>query len=399
MTPTLHLKSGRDKSARHRHPWLFSGALGPLSTAESATEPASGETVRVLDCNGQFLGWAAYSPSSQIRLRFWSHTEAETIDPAFFQRRIARAVRARAPLAAVSNAARLVHGESDGLPGLVVDQYNNVLVVQFLSAGAERWRAAILAALQTETQAAAIFERSDADVRELEGLPTRVGLLAGALPDSVEIIENGLRYRVDVVAGQKTGFYLDQRRNRHRIGSLAAGLDVLNCFCYSGGFTLAALQGGAKSTLSLDSSADALQAARVNAALNGLDEIRAEWLEADVFQHLRQLRDRGRQFDLIILDPPKFAPTAQHVEKAARAYKDINLWAIKLLRPGGWLATFSCSGGLNADLFQKIVAGAAWDTHADLQIIERLSADTDHPVGLGFPEGDYLKGLLLKKLA
>lgn len=394
MIPNIHLKAGREKSALHRHPWLFSGAIGSVD----AKEPGSGDTVRVIDINGQFLGWAAYSPASQIRLRFWSHDEAETINPAFFRKRIERAMAARSGLASHGNAVRIVHGESDGLPGLVVDKYAEVLVVQFLAAGAEHWRTAILDALQTLLRPVAIFERSDADVRELEGLAQRVGLVAGKLPKHVDIVENGINYRVDVEAGQKTGFYLDQRRNRQRVGELAAGRDVLNCFCYTGGFSLAALKGGAKSVLSIDSSAEALVAAQANLKLNDIDPSRAEWLEADVFQHLRKLRDQGRQFDMIILDPPKFAPTAQHVEKAARAYKDINLWALKLLKPGGWLATFSCSGGMSADLFQKIIAGAAWDTHAEMQIVERFTADIDHPVGLGFPEGDYLKGLLLRKV-
>lgn len=394
MIPTIHLKPNREKSALHRHPWLFSGAV-----LREDGQPAAGETVRVLGSDGRFLGWAAFSPSSQIRLRFWSFDERETIDAAFFARRIARAVASRKPLATVSNAARLIHGESDGLPGLVVDQYGDVLVMQCLSAGPERWRETLVAALVAATGARAVFERSDADVRELEGLPMRVGLCHGTLPESVEIVEHGIRYRVDVAAGQKTGFYLDQRENRRRIGELAAGGDLLNCFCYTGGFTLAALRGGARSVLSIDSSAEAIAAARVNAELNGLSDERTQWLEADVFQHLRTLRDMGRQFDGIILDPPKFAPTAQHVERAARAYKDINLWALKLLKPGGWLATFTCSGGMSADLFQKILAGAAWDAHADTQIVGRFTADLDHPVSLSFPESDYLKGMLLRKLA
>ncbi|WP_374351834.1 class I SAM-dependent rRNA methyltransferase [Chitinimonas sp.] len=395
---TIKIKPGREKSALHRHPWLFSGAIAPYTQ-----EPDAGETVRVLDHDGRFLGWAAWSPSSQIRLRFWSFDEAEQIDAAFFAARLARAIQARRSLAAAGNAARLVHGESDGLPGLVVDQYGEVLVIQFLSAGIERWRSAIVDALMSQTGAAAAFERSDADVRELEGLAPRVGLLAGKLPARVDIEEYDIRYRVDIEAGQKTGFYLDQRANRRRIGELvggfAEGADVLNCFCYTGGFSLAALKGGAKSVLSVDSSADALVAAKLNASLNDIDASRAEWVEADAFQYLRKLRDMGRQFDLIILDPPKFAPTASHVERAARAYKDINLWGLKLLKPGGLLATFTCSGGMSADLFQKIIAGSAWDAHAEAQIIERFTPDLDHPVSLNFPEGDYLKGLLLRKVA
>ncbi|MBV8656317.1 MAG: class I SAM-dependent rRNA methyltransferase [Burkholderiales bacterium] len=391
---TIQIKAGREKTALHRHPWLFSGAIAPYDK-----EPKPGETVRVLDHDGRFLGWAAWSGSSQIRLRFWSFDERDQINAAFFRQRLERAIRARSRFDAVGNAARLIHGESDGLPGLVVDRYGDVLVVQVLSAGPEAWRDVLFDELAALTGAVAIFERSDADVRELEGMSPRVGLVRGKLPATVDIEENGLRYRVDIHGGQKTGFYLDQRANRLRLGQLAAGAEVLNCFCYTGGFSLAALKGGAKSVVSIDSSAEALAAAKLNQSLNGLDSAAAEWVEADVFQYLRKLRDMGRSYDLIILDPPKFAPTAQHVERAARAYKDINLWALKLLRPGGLLATFTCSGGMSADLFQKILAGSAWDAKADAQIIERFTADADHPVSLNFPEGDYLKGLLLRKIA
>lgn len=389
----VKIKPGREKSALHRHPWLFSGALMPM-----AGTPESGETVRVLDDNGRFLGWAAWSGESQIRLRFWSFDERDTIDRDFFRRRLSRAIQLRAGMNATGDAMRLVHGESDGLPGLIVDRYGDVLVLQLLSAGPEAWREVLCDELEALTKAHAIYERSDADVRELEGLPQRSGLLRGQLPASTDIIEHGLRYRVNVAAGQKTGFYLDQRANRQRIGELARDAEVLNCFCYTGGFSLAALRGGAKSVLSVDSSGEALDAARINLDLNGLPSDRAEWVEADVFQYLRLLRDKGRSYDLIVLDPPKFAPTAQHVERASRAYKDINLWAMKLLRPGGHLATFTCSGGMSADLFQKVVAGSAWDAKSDMQLIGRFTADVDHPVSVNFPEGDYLKGLLLRKI-
>jgi 23S rRNA (cytosine1962-C5)-methyltransferase len=390
---SVKIQPGREKSALHRHPWLFSGALMPM-----AGTPESGETVRVLDNNGRFLGWAAWSGESQIRLRFWSFDERETIDRDFFRQRLSRAIQLRAGMDHAGNAMRLVNGESDGLPGLIVDRYGEVLVVQLLSVGPEAWREVLCDELQALTGARALYERSDADVRELEGLPLRSGLLRGELPTVTDITEHGLRYRVNIEAGQKTGFYLDQRANRQRIGDLARGADVLNCFCYTGGFSLAALRGDARSVLSVDSSGDALDAARVNLSLNGLPSERAEWIEADVFQYLRLLRDKGRSYDLIVLDPPKFAPTAQHVERASRAYKDINLWAMKLLRPGGHLATFTCSGGMTAELFQKVVAGGAWDAKADMQLVGRFTADVDHPVSLNFPEGDYLKGLLLRKL-
>ena len=267
------------------------------------------------------------------------------------------------------------------------------------SAGAERWREAIVDALLEATGCAQIYERSDLEIRSLEGLAARAGPLRGATPAApVEIREHGVRYLVDVASGQKTGFYLDQRENRARIRALAKERDVLDGFCYTGGFALAALAGGARSVLAVDSSGAALTLGRQSAALNGFETGRAEWLESDVFQTLRDLRDEGRRFGLIVLDPPKFAPTAAHAAKAARAYKDVNLWALRLLEPDGLLATFSCSGGVGAELFQKIVAGAAQDAGVDAQVIERFQAAPDHPVRLSFPEGEYLKGLLLRRI-
>ena len=388
----LILKAGREKALLRRHPWIFSGAVERI-----AGNPQPGETVAVHSAQGGFLAHAAFSPQSQIRARVWSFVEAERIDAEFFRRRIGAAIESRRALPELRDAAalRLVHGESDGLPGLIVDRYADVLVVQFLGAGAEAWREAIVEALQAATACGRIYERSDADVRALEGLAERAGPLLGeAQPTLIEIEENGLRYAVDVARGHKTGFYLDQRDNRRLCGELAGGREVLNCFCYTGGFSLAALAGGASAVLSIDSSGDALSLARRNAESNGLGGARGEWLEADVFAHLRRLRDQGRQFDLIVLDPPKFAPTAAHAEKAARAYKDINLLAFKLLRPRGLLMSYSCSGGVSAELFQKILAGAALDAGVDARILRRLGAGADHPVALGFPEGDYLKGLL-----
>lgn len=380
----------------HRHPWIFSGAIERVHG-----DPVAGTTVDVHAADGRFLARAAYSPSSQIRARIWSFDEATRIDDRFFVDAVGRSCAARRSMQDASyTACRLVHGESDRLPGVIADRYADVIVVQFLSAGAERWRAAITAALQAATGASSIYERSDADVRALEGLLPRTGVVLGSLPDFVEILEAGIRYRVDVVHGQKTGFYLDQRDNRALVCLHARGRRVLNAFCYTGGFTLAALAGGAASVLSIDSSGAALEVARENLARNqALDAGRCTWLEADVFSELRVLRNRGAAFDLIVLDPPKFAPTAAHAAAAARAYKDINLLALKLLAPNGLLATFSCSGGIDAELFQKIVAGAARDATADAAIVARLGASADHPIALNFPEADYLKGLLVRKAA
>ena len=391
----LILKPAREKSLLRRHPWIFSGAV-----ARVQDDPEAGDSVAVRAAGGEFLAWAAYSPASQIRARVWSWHEAERIDADLLRARLRQALAARERLlrAGDSDAMRIVHGESDGLPGVIVDRYGDVVVLQLLSAGAERWRGELADAVRELTGCACVFERSDADMRELEGLPAKSGVLYGALPGAgVQLREHGLAYGVDVAAGHKTGFYLDQRDNRKRVGELSQGREVLNCFCYTGGFSLNALAGGAASVLSVDSSAQALAQARDNLARNELDAARAQWQEADVFKHLRILRDQGRSFDLIVLDPPKFAPTAAFAEKAARGYKDINLLAFKLLRPDGLLASFSCSGGVSAELFQKILAGAALDAGVDASIVGHFAAAADHPVLLSFPEGDYLKGLLLRR--
>ena len=386
----LILKPGREKSLKRRHPWVFSGAV-----AKVQGQPGPGETVAIGSATGEFLAVAAYSPRSQIVARVWAW-EDRAIDGAFFSRRIERAVeQRRTVLDTETDAMRLVHGESDGLPGVVADRYGDTVVLQLTSAGAERWREVIADALLEVSGASRIWERSDAEVRALEGLTPVIAALRGARePTRIAISEQGLQFEIDLEHGHKTGFYLDQRDNRRRVRTLARGRDVLDGFCYSGGFALNALAGGAKSVTAVDSSADALALARSNAELNKLAQ--AEWLEGDVFQLLRRFRDQGRNFDLVVLDPPKFAPTAAHAGKAARAYKDINLLAFKLLRPGGLLATFSCSGGVSADLFQKIIAGAALDAGANAQIIERLGPGADHPVALNFPEGDYLKGLVCR---
>jgi 23S rRNA (cytosine1962-C5)-methyltransferase len=388
------LKPGREKSLLRRHPWIFSGAIQQVED-----EPAAGGTVDLLSFERQFLARASYSPNSQIRVRVWTFKD-DLVDADFFQRRIRSAidVRQRLKVESHSNAYRLIYAESDGIPGLIVDRYSNMLVLQSLTAGSEFWKETLADLLLEETGLSTIYERSDADVRELEGLEPKVGLLRGTNPQLlITITEHSLSFLINLQHGHKTGSYLDQRENRLRVRELAKDKDVLDCFCYTGGFTVNALAGGAKSVLSIDSSAEALALCKENILLNNLDAARQTSIEGDVFQLLRKFRDENRSFDMMILDPPKFAPTAAQAERAARGYKDINLLAFKLLRPGGILVTFSCSGGIDAGLFQKIIAGAALDAGADAQIIERLSQAADHPVSLHFPEGAYLKGLICYK--
>ncbi len=391
----IKLNAGREKSLLRRHPWIFAGAIN------SVDEPsvASGSTVDLISSEGHFLARASYSPISQIRARVWTFND-EPVDKEFFRRKIKAAIALRNTqnVTRNSNAYRLIHAESDGIPGLIVDRYDNVLVLQSLTAGTEFWKETIADLLVEETGVQNIYERSDADVRELEGLKPVTGILRGTITNlQLPITEYGLRFEVNIATGHKTGFYLDQRVNRHHVGEFAKDRDVLNCFCYTGGFSIHALAGGAKSVLSVDSSADALVLGKENVTLNNLPAEKATWLEGDVFLLLRKFRDENRSFDMIILDPPKFAPTAAHAEKASRAYKDINLLAFKLLRHGGMLFTYSCSGGIDAALFQKIVASAALDAGTEATIIEHLSQGSDHPVSLHFPEGAYLKGLVCVK--
>ncbi len=380
-----------------RHPWIFSGAV-----AKTSAGIACGDTVEVHDARGEALAVAAYSPDSQIRARVWSWDTSDTVNAEFFRSRLATALMARQRSLEFTpaNAYRLVHAESDCLPGLIVDRYADKLVMQCLSCGIERWREVLADLLMELTGANGIYERSDVEVRALEGLPERNNILRGTVSEALlEIQEGDLRYYVDVRRGHKTGFYLDQRANRQKVRELAENRDVLDCFAYTGGFSIAALSGGAGSVMAIDSSGYALRLAEKNLLLNCLRPERVNWVEGDVFQTLRTLRDQDRKFDLIILDPPKFAPTAAQAQAAARGYKDINLLALKLLREQGLLVTFSCSGGIDEVLFQKIVAGAALDARATVQIVERLHQGWDHPVALNFPEGAYLKGFILRKLS
>jgi 23S rRNA (cytosine1962-C5)-methyltransferase len=390
---TIRLKDGKDRSLLRRHPWIFDSAI-----AKGGGDP--GETVRVESHGGQFLAWAAFSPASRIRARAWSFDETQRIDAAFLEAACERAIRARSRFDIPSDGVRLVHGESDGLPGLIVDRYGDTLVAQFLAAGTERFKPVLTHALLRHTGLTKLYERSDASARGLEGLPEVRGWLGGEGPTELVIREHAWQLSLDIATGHKTGFYLDQRDSRGKFAAYARRLQlqrVLNCYCYTGGFTVAALAGGAAHVTSIDSSGPALERARANIALNGFDATRAEFLDADVNASLRRFIEEGRTFDAIVLDPPKLAPTAAHAERAARAYKDINRLALKLLEPGGVLFTYSCSGGIGADLFHKIVASAGADAGVDGYIGERLGAAPDHPMTLAFPEGEYLKGLVVVK--
>jgi 23S rRNA (cytosine1962-C5)-methyltransferase len=388
----IRLREGKERSLLRRHPWIFEGSI-----AKGGAD--GGETVRVEGSDGRFLAWGAFSPQSAIRVRAWSFDQAERIDAAFFARRLQRAVALRQQLPIDSDGVRLVHGEADGLPGLVVDRYAETLCAQFLFAGSERWKNVLADGLLAATGMTRLYERSDVGVRELEGLALQAGWLRGGGDTEVTLREHGWQLRVDVAQGHKTGYYLDQRDNRQHFMQAVRHFgcaEVLNCYSYTGGFSLAALAGGARQVTSVDSSAPALTLARRHVQLNGFDEARHQTVDADVNQFLRVSLEQGRRFDAIVLDPPKFAPTAAQAERAARAYKDINRLALKLLQPGGLLFTFSCSGGIGPELFHKIVAGAGIDAGVDAAILRRMEAACDHPTTLTFPESDYLTGLALR---
>ena len=389
----IRLKPGKDRSLLRRHPWVFDGAI-----AKGGGD--AGETVRVESAEGQFLAWGAFSPASSIRVRAWSFDETQRIDADFLRVTLARAIALRTRLGIESDGVRLVHGESDGLPGLIVDRYGDTLVAQFTACGVERHKQVIADALIELTGCPRLYERSDTSSRKLEGLPEVTGWLRGSGPTSLELREHSWQLGLDIAQGHKTGFYLDQRDSRLVCSQYSRRLNVehlLNCYSYTGGFTVAALAGGAKHVTSIDSSAPALQQAAANVALNGFDASRATFMDADVNASLRRFVAEGRQFDAIVLDPPKLAPTVAHAERAARAYKDINRQAFKLLAPGGVLFTFSCSGGIGVELFHKIVASAGLDAGVDGAILQRLGGASDHPMTVNFPEGEYLKGLVVMK--
>ncbi|MEN9501930.1 MAG: hypothetical protein RI964_1215 [Pseudomonadota bacterium] len=394
VTGQIILKHGRDKNVRAHHPWVFSGAVDKVKGKLRA-----GDTVEVRTASGDSLGVGAWSPESQIQVRMWSFT-AENIDRDFFRSRVQQALAYRQQLGITerNSGYRLINAESDGLPGVVVDVFGEWLIMQALTTGADFWKHVIAEVLLEVIPAKGVYERSDADVRKKEGMATVVGVLQGDTPPAfIDILEEGRHYRVDVLNGHKTGFYLDQRDNRSLLQQYAAGKTVLNCFSYTGGFSIAALHGGATHATNIDASQPALDLAAQTATLNGFAPERMENIGGDVFKLLRDYRNEGRQFDIVVLDPPKFAENRNQLEKAARGYKDINLLGFKLLRPGGLLFTYSCSGLMESNLFQKIVADAAVDAGCDARILRKLDQATDHPTRLAFPEGYYLKGLVCQK--
>jgi 23S rRNA (cytosine1962-C5)-methyltransferase len=389
------LKIGREKSLLRHHPWIFSGAVARING-----NPRLGETIDVISSKGDFLARAAINQNSNIIARVWTWDENVQVDSSLLSEKLLKAIRSRQSIMSFlqTNAMRLVHGESDGVPGLILDQYDDTLVVQFLTAGIEYWKNDLVEIILKNTNARVLYERSDVDVRQIEGLAMNTGVLHGKFSGkNIKIFENNVNFLVDIVNGHKTGFYLDQRDNRLHVRNISSGVKILDCFCYTGGFTINCLLGNAESVTMVDSSSSVLEYARKNLSLNNIDSKKITVIEQDVFLYLRYLRDIGESFDIVILDPPKFAATASQAQNAARGYKDINLLAFKLLRPGGFLVTFSCSGGVNEDLFQKIVYGAALDAKVDAKIIMRLHQACDHPVALNFPEGAYLKGFIIQK--
>lgn len=392
--PSIKLKKGRDKSFNRNHPWIFSGAVDSVKDVNT-----NGETVDIISGDGKFLGYGSYSSHSQISVRVLSFNPDEKIDKTFFKQRIENAILFRKQIInyELTNSYRLINAESDSLPGLVVDKYADFIVCQFLSAGAEFWKKEIVEILVDLINPSGIFERSDVEVREKEGLQQSKGILYGKAPEElIEIIENENRFLVDVNYGHKTGFYLDQRDNRKLLENFVLGKEVLNCFSYTGGFSIYAIKAGASNVVNVDSSAESLSLADKNFTLNGIDSSKYENTQDDVFKYLRKLRDTSKQFDVIILDPPKFAESVSQIEKASRGYKDINLLALKLLKKNGVLFTFSCSGHIVPELFNKIIADAAADAGREVHLLKYLTQSPDHTMLTSFPEGLYLKGLVCK---
>jgi len=389
---SIILKKSADTFIKRKHPWIFSGAIEKVEG-----NPSNGETVQIFTSNKTLVGSGSFSPSSQIRVRVWSFDPEEKVDVDFFKRKISLALSLREKIIDTSktNAYRIINAESDELPGLIVDRYADYLVCQFLSAGTEFFKKIMLEILDDIIKPFGIYERSDLEVRTKEGLQPNQGLLKRTIPeDLIEVKENGFKFLVDIKGGHKTGFYIDQRVNRLLVSEFSKGKNILNCFSYTGGFSVYALASVASKITQVEASASAIELSFKNFELNNLDSTLVENINGDVFDVLRKFRDEKRTFDLIILDPPKFTESVSQIQKASRGYKDINLLAIKLLNPGGILFTFSCSGHISPELFQKIVADAALDSGREVKIIKQLTQSSDHPVALNFPEGLYLKGLV-----
>jgi 23S rRNA (cytosine1962-C5)-methyltransferase len=390
--PAIYLVKGREKSVYRQHPWIFSGAIARL---EGTPEP--GQTVDVYTHHGQWIAKAGYSPHSQIRARIWSFNKRD-IDTTFFVERIRQAQRLREDIIRRGGLTgyRLIAAESDGLPGITIDKYSHYLVCQFLSASADHLKSQIVDALLQCFPDSHIYERSDVAVRKKEGLPLSTGILHGEIPQGITVIEeNGIKIGVDIIHGHKTGFYLDQRDSRLQSMKYVDHKEVLNCFSYTGAFGLYALKSGAKRVVNVDISQPALDMARQNVQLNQFDSTdnRIEFIHADVFHLLREYRNQGIQFDVVIMDPPKFAESKAQLKGACRGYKDINMLAMQILRPGGTLLTYSCSGLMEQNLFQKIIADAALDTGRQAKFIERFMQASDHFIDSTYPEGFYLKGV------
>ncbi|MHB8908901.1 MAG: class I SAM-dependent rRNA methyltransferase [Syntrophales bacterium] len=385
--PRIILRKGRDTALRRGHPWLFSGAVASVDGT-----PAPGDIVLAADTGGRPLG-LGFLGAGDIAFRLVTEDSAERIDASFWRRRIERALALRRKvIPPETDAYRLVNAEGDGLPGLVVDRYGDHLVMTIGTAGMEKWRETVISLLVEILAPAGIYERSEGRSRQLEGLPDRIGPATGETPEKTEITENGLFFEVDLLGGQKTGFFLDQRLNREIVGAISGSAVVLNCFSYTGAFSVYAARGGAERVVSVEASASANETACRNLVRNGLSPERHPVITANVFDYFRET---GESFDLIILDPPAFAKSRKDVARAARGYKEINLQAARHLREGGFLATFSCSNALDPELFEKITLGAVRDAGKTAQLLRPLGAGGDHPVNLAHPEGRYLKGLLL----
>ncbi|MBN1548957.1 MAG: class I SAM-dependent rRNA methyltransferase [Syntrophaceae bacterium] len=391
--PNIYLKSGRDFSLDKGHPWVFSGAVGKVEG-----NPQPGDIVRAVSADGKPLGLGFYNPKTDIAFRLLTPESTLVIDKGFWKKRLQAAIALRnRVIPPETNACRLVNAEGDLLPGLIVDRYGDGLVLTIGTAGMEKVQLVVLEILKQYLSPTWIYERSEGKSRKIEGLEDRIGMVYGpVLSDTITVQENGLLFFVDPVSGQKTGFFLDQRVNRERVRTLSMGVTVLNCFCYTGAFSVYAAAGGAQQVVSVDISESAVNMARHNLEQNGFSPEAHPALKADVFNYLRDTQD---SFGLIILDPPAFAKSKKELPRATRGYKEINLQAVRRLKEGGLLATFSCSNHIDADLFQKIVQGAVSDAGKTAQLLQVLGPGPDHPVNLAHPEGHYLKGLLLRIVA